>query len=413
MADTQLLTTQPRLHYAWVVALVGGIAVFCGLGLGRFAFGMMLPSMSASLELSYGQGGMLGFGNMVGYLVAVTLVPLLLARLGTRATATLGLIVMALSMFGMVVVIDFTALCFFYFLTGFGSGAVVLPSMSVMSKWFAPSHRGLSSGIVMAGPGFGIILSGFAVPNLVPFHGIMSWQTGWLIFGAITAFVALLAFAFIRNHPSDVGHAPYGRTAAGIGRDTAALTRQGKLKLLAHMGLIFGIYGATYMLYVTFIVTSMVDSYGMSEAKAGSLWSLFGFLSIFSGVLFGGMSDRIGRRAGMAVAFAALGLSFFLVGFGSWTIGLYISIVLFGLAAWSIPVIISAAAGDYFGSSAAATALAALMVGFSVGQAAGPVVAGFLAERSGDFASSYATSSGAALVSLGLIFFLRPPRTAE
>ena len=93
MADTQLLTTQPRLHYAWVVARVGGIAVFCGLGLGRFAFGMMLPSMSASLELSYGQGGMLGFGNMVGYLVAVTLVPLLLARLGTRATATLGLIV--------------------------------------------------------------------------------------------------------------------------------------------------------------------------------------------------------------------------------------------------------------------------------------------------------------------------------
>ena len=52
----------PRLvHYSWIVALSAAAALFCGLGLGRFAFGMLLPSMSASLDLDYGQGGLLGF----------------------------------------------------------------------------------------------------------------------------------------------------------------------------------------------------------------------------------------------------------------------------------------------------------------------------------------------------------------
>lgn len=60
---------------------------------------------------------------------------------------------------------DFPSLCLLYVLTGIGSGGVVLPSMSLMAQWFYPSHRGLASGVVMSGPGFGIILSGFVCPS--------------------------------------------------------------------------------------------------------------------------------------------------------------------------------------------------------------------------------------------------------
>jgi len=155
-----------QVHYAWTVAVICGLSVLCGLGFGRFAFGMLLPSISQDLGLNYSQGGMLGFGNLTGYLASVLSVPFVLARIGTRSTVTLGLLVMALSMFAMATTHNFFWLTWFYFLTGLSSGAVVLPSMSVMAKWFAPSHRGLSSGLVMAGPGFGIILSGFAVPRL-------------------------------------------------------------------------------------------------------------------------------------------------------------------------------------------------------------------------------------------------------
>lgn len=401
------------VHYAWTVAVICGLSVLCGLGFGRFAFGMMLPFISQDLGLSYGQGGVLGFGNLIGYLASVPLVPFMLGKIGTRVMVTAGLFIMALSMFAMALTHSFFWLTGFYFLTGLSSGAVVLPSMSAMAKWFAPSHRGLSSGLVMAGPGFGIILSGYAVPRLVPLAAMPAWQVGWLIFGALTVLVAVVAFAFIRNTPAERGLHPYGRAATVTGGAPVPQARAAKLRLLIHLGIIFGIYGATYMLYVTFIVTSMVDSYGMLEAQAGALWSWFGFLSIFSGLLFGALSDRIGRRAGMAVAFGVLALSFALVGFETGRGGLYLSVILFGISAWSIPVIMAASAGDYFGASGAAGALAALMLIFSAGQAVGPILAGALAEMLGDFSVSYAASAAASVVAIAMVWAIRPPRVID
>ena len=398
-----------RLHYAWVVAAIGSIAMFCGLGLGRFAFGMLLPSMSASLALSYTQSGILGFANLIGYLVAVLLSPLILPRLGTRLTSTASLFVIAASMLGMAFTISFPMLCAFYVLTGIGSGGVVLPMMSVMSHWFFPSHRGLALGLVMAGPGFGIILSGFVVPKLLPFFSLLSWQTGWLIFALINIVVACLTFALIRNHPDDVTRSPFGRVPTSPMKNKKKLERS-NLKLLAHLGVIFAIYGATYMVYVTFIVTSMVGSYQLSEAASGGIWAWIGLLSIFSGMLFGWISDHIGRRLGLALAFFFLAIAYLLVGFTDWHLGLYLSIILFGFVVWSIPVIMAACAGDYFGAAAAASALAALTFAFSGGQALGPVAAGYLAELTGDFRISYMVSGIAAFVAIGLALLLQPQK---
>jgi len=395
-----------KLHYAWIMAAAGALAIFCGLGLARFAFGMLLPSMSASLGLDHAQGGLLGFANMAGYLIAVLLVPFVLPRLGTRASATANLLLIAASMICMTLTTSFPLLCALYLLTGIGSGGVVLPIMSVMSQWFHPSHRGLALGIAMSGPGFGIILSGFIVPKLAPVFGLLSWQTGWLIFAVINIVVAAVTVALIRNKPSDIGLVPFGR-APDSSLTSTEVPKEDKFKLLAHLGLIFVAYGATYMVYVTFVVTSMVESYHLSEAAAGELWAWFGFLSIFSGIVFGWVSDRVGRRIGLALAFTALSIAYFLVGLSDSESGLTFSIILFGLAAWSVPVIMGASAGDYFGPAAAANALAALTLAFSGGQAIGPVVAGLAAEATGDFSSSYTGSGVAAMVAIGLALLLR------
>lgn len=230
---------------------------------------------------------------------------------------------------------------------------------------------------------------------------------------AITAGDVAITYTLVRDHPHDLGVAPYGSIKPTRTTQVSTLTARASLRLLAHMGLIFGIYGATYMLYVTFIVTSMIDSYGMSQREAGGLWTWFGLLSIFAGVSFGWISDRIGRRMGMALAFVVLATAYLLIGFGSGMVGLYLSIILFGMTAWSVPVIMAASLGGFFGPAAAANTLAVLMLFFSVGQGVGPVIAGFLAERSGSFTVSYFGAGVAALLALGLIFLLQPPETDE
>ena len=43
---------QSPIHYAWVIALSAMLVVLCAVGLARFAFGMVLPTMARDLALN-------------------------------------------------------------------------------------------------------------------------------------------------------------------------------------------------------------------------------------------------------------------------------------------------------------------------------------------------------------------------
>ena len=92
--------------------------------------------------------------------------------------------------------------------------------------------------------------------------------------------------------------------------------------LLLRLGLLYLAFGATFMVYGTFIVTTMVREYGFSEAKAGLYWSWAGFFSLFSGLAFGMISDRIGRKYGLALVFAVQSAAYLLAGVKPGSIGL-------------------------------------------------------------------------------------------
>ena len=68
---------------------------------------------------------------------------------------------------------------------------------------------------------------------------------------------------------------------------------------------------------------------------------------------------------------------------------LYLSMVLFGLTAFSIPAIIAATISDLLPPSEAGKVFGYVTLFFGVGQIGGPSIAGFLAEQSGSFSSGY------------------------
>jgi len=183
----------------------------------------------------------------------------------------------------------------------------------------------------------------------------------------------------------------------------------GRWRFLLHLGAIYLLFAATALTYTTFIVTTMVDGYGIDTATAGWLWAGVGGLSIFSGALFGSISDRFGHRYGMASALLVQMAAYGLVAGGSGTVGLGISIVLFGMSAWSMPSIVAAAAGDYLGAEQAAAGFAILTLMFAVGQVMGPAGAGVLADWTGGFAASYGVAAGLCALAAGLCGSLRPP----
>jgi MFS family permease len=156
-------------------------------------------------------------------------------------------------------------------------------------------------------------------------------------------------------------------------------------------------------------VTTLVKERGFSEAIAGNFWSWVGFLSLFSGPVFGSLSDRLGRKTGLMIVFFLQMLAYLMVAAKLPAVFLYLSIGFYGIVAWSIPSIMVAAVSEYVDVQKALAAFGFITFIFGLGQITGPSIAGMLAEKTGSFSGSFfmaAAFAGAAIVLTG---FLKKP----
>ena len=407
-----ILPSANGLHYGWVVVLVGTLAIFACLGLARFAFGMLLPSMRDALDMSYDDMGFLGTANFAGYLAAVAVVPLLLRRISPRQLITTGLLLIALCMFGIAAGDSYLLILVLYAMVGIGSGFANIPVMVLVSYWFRREKRGQAAGLIVIGSGFAIIFSGFVVPFLNARFTQDGWRVSWLLLGLIVLLIAVLAALLVRNDPAEKGLEPVGQTQELEYDPSTSRGRFTPVRILTHLGVLYFIFGATYVIYGTFIVTTMVEEYAYAEASAGMFWSWVGFFSLFSGTLFGLLSDKVGRKGGLMTVFGVQTLAYLLAGSRLGTLALFGSVVLYGIAVFAIPAIMAAAVGDYLGKARAAAAFSIITFCFAIGQTLGPALAGVVADATGTFTGSYLAS--AVLTGLAVVCakFLPEPHTA-
>jgi len=378
-----------RIHYGWIIVATGSLVLFSCLGLARYAYTMLLPGMQAGLGLAYKQMGFIGTANFSGYLVSVLLAPTLIRRFHPRAVITTGLVLISVCMLAISRCNGFYPVAVLYTLVGLGGGFANIPMMALVTYWFRSEQRGKAAGLVIGGNGAAIIFAGFLIPLLNRCYGTEGWRSGWLVLGLISLVVTACAATLLRNHPSELGLEPVGAPVPVSDGQLRPCERRGDGLILLRLGLLYLVFGATFMVYGTFIVTTMVREYGFSEAKAGLYWSWVGFFSLFSGVGFGALSDRIGRRHGLALVFGVQTMAYALAGIKPGTAGLVVSIVLYGLAVFAIPAIMAAAIGDYLGLSRAATAFATVTIFFAAGQTIGPAGAGLIAGTTGTFTTAY------------------------
>ncbi len=383
------LQSTPSLHYGWVIVGIGFLIIFACLGLGRYAYTMLIPSMQAGLDLTYDKMGFIGTGNFCGYLLSVVLAPRLIRQFRPRAVITSGLVVITLSLFGMSISQGFYMPLVIYFMVGMGTGFANIPTFALVSYWFRSDQRGKAAGLMIGGMGAAIVLAGVLVPFLNHNFGANGWRVGWRLLSLAALIVTILAAWLVRNSPSEMGLEPIGRTIPASYDQQIPRERKGDGVLLVRLGLLYLAFGATFMVYGTFIVTTLVREYGFSEAKAGMYWSWVGFFSLFSGLVFGVLSDRIGRKYGLALAFTIQSCAYLLAGLKPDSQWLIISIVLFGSAVFSIPAIMAAAVGDYLGLPRAAAAFSTVTIFFAAGQTVGPTLAGIIGRATGSFSGAY------------------------
>lgn len=396
-----------RFHYGWVIVAAGAMTVFACLGLARFAYGMLLPLMGKSLKLGYDQMGFISTGNFAGYLSAVAMAPFSMRRWSGRKTIAAGLVLTGACMILIGFGDGFREILGLYFLAGVGSGLANVPMMVLVSHWFLRETRGRAAGLMLVGNGVAIIFTAWLVPALDAGVGGDGWRWGWWILGCLCALISVAAGWLLRDSPSDIGLEPIGAAAAVRSGPSPPPANPGR-GIVVHLGILYLVFGLTYMIYGTFIVTTMVVERGMAVATAGRFWSWVGLVGLVSGPLFGSLSDRIGRRGGFMAVFAVQTVCYAMAGLDLGTWALFLSVALYGLSAWSIPTIMAAAVGDYLGAARAASAFSVITFFFGAGQTVGPSIAGILSKSTGTFSESYLLA--AACTGLAALVAYRLPK---
>lgn len=401
-----------RIHYAWIVLAMGTLVVFGSLGLARFGYTVVLPSMQADLGMDNTQAGVLASANLLGYLALSVIGGALAARYGPRVVISSGLALAGVAMLFTGLANGFLQVAIWRGLTGIGSGASNVPAMALVAAWFAARRRGLATGIAVAGSSLGLILLGPLVPRILSAYGESGWRVSWYIFGGATLVLAILGWLLLRNHPDEMGLKPVGASGENPAPGSRAQALQwGRVYRSAavwHLGFVYVAFGFSYIIYMTFFTKRLISEGGYSPEAAGTLFMTMGWFSLLCGLIWGTISDVIGRKPALVAVYLIHALAFSLFGLWPAPTGFTISAILFGLTAWSIPAIMAATCGDVLGPRLAPAALGFITLFFGIGQAIGPSVAGSMADSSGTFASGYLLAGGVAFLGAISASLLRP-----
>lgn len=379
--------------------LSAGTAV--ALGLSRFAYGLLLPPMRADLGWTYVEAGALNTANGAGYVVGALVatwtarrwgtaraflagfLASVLVLLATAATTSLSLLVALRTVGGIT-----TALTF---ILGAGLAVAICPTQD-------PRRRGTLVGIYVAGVSIGILLAGVAVPIILE-AGVHQWPVGWIVLGLMGAAGLPAAWWAAR------------RVTEPVGGGTAMLAWH-ELRQLAPTFAGYGLFGAGYVGYMTFII-ALLQKQGSSSDQVTWFWCVLGLFAAVSTLLWGRALGAFHGGRGPALVFGVTMLGTLPVLVDSGPTAMFVSAILFGGSFLAGPTAITIIAQRQLPASSWTAAISLLTVSFATGQAAGPVLAGAISDATDSIAAGFWVSP----VLLGLAacvnLLQRPPAPAR
>jgi MFS family permease len=408
------------IYYGWVIVAVMFVTLFISLGF-RFAFGTFYSAILD--ETGWGRAETAGVVSaaMIVYACTAALSGYLFDRVGARVLFPIGALSMGAGLMLCSVSETLAGLTAAYgILLGFSYAAVgFIAHMAVVPRWFS-RRRGLASALSLSGVGLGSLGVAALSAELIVHIG---WRETMWWFGIGSMLVLIPLNVFFHRHSAEaVGLAPDGpsaRPAARAAPPAAGATvgnavRTQTFWLLALAVTTTGICNMIVIVHQTRLLVDM----GYSLPLASLMFGMLGVLRSIGGLIWGPLSDRIGRSACVIIicSITLVGLVLlWLVPFvpaesAALRMALLAGYLLtFGLGFSALSPVYAAAVSDKFAGRNLGTILGLLDLGFGLGSALGPWWAGWMFDRYGNYdAVILGVAVGVLLTGVGLAAATRP-----
>ncbi|MCG6533749.1 MAG: MFS transporter, partial [Syntrophales bacterium LBB04] len=292
------------------------------------------------------------------------------------------------------------------------AGAYLIPTATT-ARWF-DKNRGLALSIVMSGSGLAYIIGPPLTVKLMEAYG---WRDTFLIYSAGVAMLGILPALVLRNpsaaslkREADSPAGPFTQEAAAplITLRSAACT-----STLWMLIIIWLTQSFAQMMFVLHVVPLNVDK-GIGLAVAAGAMSFYGLGLLGGRMVSGPLADRIGALTVVLGTMFLSSLGLLIVVAAHELPLLYGATFLFGLALAGADTAYVRALPDIVGTSAIGVLMGVFNLGWRIGGAVGPVLAGFLFDATHVYAIPFGIAIAGLLLGGGLFWAAsRPERNLE
>lgn len=403
-----------RKFHGWKIVGAGSAIQFLQAGLLYQAFGAYVAvlaeergwsktALSGAAALKSAEAALLG--PLLGWLVD---------RFGSRGLIRIGIVILGL---GFMLLSRIDSIGGFY-------GAIVVIAIGASFSGFFPVNVGVMNWFerkrarALSAVGFGLALGGTCVPLVAWSMQAWGWRETAFASGVVFILAGLPLASVFKRRPEDVGQTVDGLPPPETVRGTPAatpsasgLTARQALRTSAFW-LIAGGHGSAL-----FVVTA-VNVHAISHIHDGLGYSLshaalaitFMTVSQIGGVALGWLlGDVFDKRHLCAVCMLMHASGMLLLTYAQSPLYIAGFAVLHGVA-WGLRgPLMQAIRADYFGLRAIGKILGLSLIIVSIGQIGGPLVAGIMADQTGNYQLGFTVLAGLSL--LGALMFLaaRPP----
>jgi len=395
--------SQRGLYDGWIV--VGASAVIVCIGMGTlFSLGVFLKPMADTMGWSRGAISSVALLNWIAMGLGSFVWGALSDRIGTRAVAVAGGLLLGL---GLVLSSQVQALWQLYvtfgFLVGFAVGAFYAPLTSTATKWFT-ARRGLAVALVSSGIGVGILV---IAPLARALTSLWDWRAALLVLGDLAWLVVVPVALIIREQPAETAPGPPGDLARP-GREYSTrevlATPQFWAIALTHFACCAAHSGPIFHM-----VTHATDQ-GIGAMAAATALGVSGMASIIGRLGGGVLADRVGIKptllAGLALQ-AAMVVLYLVVR----DVGLFYALsIVFGVAYGGVMPLYALVTREYFGERVMGAAYGAVFLVSTLGMGIGSYAGGWLYDRLGSYAWLYGGSFVVGAMAIVLALTFRRPR---
>lgn len=413
-----------RVHPAWIAAAITWLTLVASAGY-RSAPAVLIVPLEDAFGWSRSQISLAISVNILLYGLTAPFAAALMERFTVRKVVMSALSAVSIGAFLTIFMTKPWHLILLWgVVVGIGTGSMALVfAATIASRWFM-QRRGLVTGALTAAAATGQLVFLPALSSIAMNHG---WKSVSITIAVAAAAVIPLIWWGLNEHPSDVGHKPYGapedyvvpeKMQGGAARNAIYALKESSKKL--DFWLLFGTFFVCGLTTNGLIGTHFIPAahdHGMGEVVAASLLALIGVFDVIGTLGSGYLTDRIDPRKLLVFYYGFRGLSLMLLPsilFASVHPSTLVFVIFYGLD-WvaTVPPTI-ALCRTVLGPKYGAVVYGWVFTGHQIGASVAALGAAILRVKLGDYSLSFYIGGFMSLIAaIAVIFIARGKKFEE